>query len=189
MTSNASSTGIADPIDGVQAEPTHPLAEAGRDAGETIGHIAERAGSMGLQRADQAREVAADGLGQLADTVRRVSGDLETQQPMIAGVVTTAAEQTERLAGYLRQTDAREIVDTVQDVARRQPLLFVGGAFVLGLAASRFIKAAAGGNQQTSGGYQQMSGSGYGGYTGTSSDLRSYDIDASAATYGEDVRP
>jgi hypothetical protein len=59
----------------------------------------------------------------------------------------------------------------------------VGGAFVLGLAASRFIKAAAGGNQQ------QASGSTYGGYAGTSGDLRSYDINGSTATYGEDVRP
>jgi hypothetical protein len=140
---------------------------------------------MGLQRADQAREIAADGLGQLATTVRRVSGDLETQQPMIAGVATTAAEQTERLAGFLRETDAREIVETVQDVARRQPLLFVGGAFVLGLAASRFIKAAAGGNQQ------RMPCTGYAGtgYAGTSGDLRSYDINGAGATYDEDVRP
>ena len=179
MTSNASSTGVAEPIDGVDAQPTHPLAEAGRDAGETFGHIAERAGSMGLQRADQAREMAADGLGTLADTVRRVSGDLETQQPAVAGVASTAAEQAERLAGYLRETDAREIVDKVQDVARRQPLLFLGGAFVLGLAASRFIKAAGAGGQ----GSQQT------GYAGTSGDLRSYDIDGAAASYGEDVRP
>jgi hypothetical protein len=184
MTSNTSSTVLDQPIDGVEAQP-HPLAEAGRDAGETIGHIAERAGSMGLQRADQAREIAADGIGQLAETVRRVSGDLETQQPAIAGVATTAADQAERLAGYLRQTDAREIVETVQDVARRQPLLFVGGAFVLGLAASRFIKAAAGGNQQ------RMQGTGYAGtgYAGTSGDLRSYDINGAGATYDEDVRP
>ena len=182
MTSNTSSTVLDQPIDGVQSQQ-HPLAEAGRDAGETVGHIAERAGSMGLQRADQAREMAADGIGQLADTVRRVSS--ETQQPMIADVASTAADQAERLAGFLRETDAREIVANVQDVARRQPLLFVGGAFVLGLAASRFIKAAAGGNQQTS------QGTGYAGtgYGGTSGDLRSYDINGAGATYDEDVRP
>ncbi len=189
MTSNASSTVLDEPY-GTQEQPTHPLAEAGRDAGETIGHIAERAGSMGLQRADQAREVAADGIGQLASTVRRVSDDMQTEQPMIANVATTAADQAERLAGYLRETDARQIVDTVQDVARRQPLLFIGGAFALGLAASRFIKAATS-DQQTS----QRMGTGYAGqmgtdYAGTSGDLRSYDVDATSDLgYGEDVRP
>ena len=190
MTSNASSTVLDEPIDGAQGQTTHPLAEAGRDAGETIGHIAERAGSMGLQRADQAREIAADGIGQLASTVRRVSDDMQTEQPAIANVATTAADQAERLAGYLRQTDARQMIDTVQDVARRQPLLFLGGAFALGLAASRFIKAATG-DQQT----HQGMGTGYAGqmgtdYAGTSGDLRSYDIDATSDIgYGEDVRP
>jgi hypothetical protein len=186
VTNTNSSTVLDEPMAGTQTEPTHPLAEAGRDAGETIGHIAERAGSMGLQRADQAREVAADGIGQLASTVRRVSTDLETDQPAIAGVATTAADQAERLASYLRQTDARQIVDTVQDVARRQPLLFLGGAFALGLAASRFIKAATTDKQQ-----YQGTGTGYGtGYASTSGDLRSYDIDSNSGIgYGEDVRP
>jgi len=41
----------------------------------------------------------------------------------------------------VRDTDARQIISNVEDTARRQPLIFIGGAFLLGLAASRLIKA------------------------------------------------
>jgi len=91
---------------------------------------------------DYGREMAAEGLQTLAGNMRRISTDMETQQPAIADVTETVAEQTERLATYVRETDAREMLRTVEDAARRQPLLFMGGAFVIGLAAARFLKAA-----------------------------------------------
>jgi hypothetical protein len=127
----------------------HPLAEAGQEATQSVGMLAERATGLGFQQADKARTQAADGLEQVTESIRRVSMDLEAEQPQIAGVVTTAADQAERIAEYLRTTDARQILNTVEDVARRQPLIFLGGAFVLGLAASRLLKAAGGPTSRT----------------------------------------
>lgn len=80
---------------------------------------------------------------------------------MIANVAETAADQTERIATFLRDTDARELLHTVEDVARRQPLLFLGGAFLLGAAASRFLKAGASGSAQTARGDRGSMRSGY----------------------------
>lgn len=178
MTARSSTTTIddmvtSDPIAGEAGtsstglqggEQQHPLAEAGQQATESVGMIAERATNLGFQQADRARTQAADGLEQVTQTIRRVSMDIESEQPAIANVATTAADQAERIAEYLRTTDARQILSTVEDVARRQPLIFLGGAFFLGLAASRFIKAAGGSSTGGSGyglnrGYQQ---SGYG---------------------------
>ena len=194
MTATRSNSTFAD--DATMAtgtEQEHPLAEAGQEATESVGRLAEKAGSMGIQRADQAREMTADGLEKLASTVRRVGTDMETEQPMIANVASTAAEQAERAAGFLRETDARELIHSVEDVARRQPLLFVGGAFLLGMAASRFIKAAGGTDGETGRGY----GSGY--RSGIAGDARSYGTgygtgygtsDASfGGTTSEDLRP
>ena len=89
----------------------------------------------------------------------------------------TAADGTERVATFLRETDAREMVGAVEDIARRQPLLFVGGALLIGIAASRFIKAAGGGGgstpRATYGGTSYRSGAatyggtGIGGYRAT----------------------
>lgn len=154
-----------DPMSGTYADTAggmnggqHPLAEAGQEATQSVGMLAERATGLGLQQADKAREQAATGLEQMTESIRRVSMDLEAEQPQIANVVTTAADQAERIADYLRTTDARQIISTVEDVARRQPLLFLGGAFALGLAASRLLKAAGGQTGSTGSHGNQMSG-------------------------------
>jgi phage-related protein len=124
----------------------HPLAEAGERAGESVGQLAERATDLGFTQADRGKAQAASGISQVADSLRRVSSDMESQQPAIANAGRTAAEQAERLASYLQATDAREILHTVEDAARRQPLIFLGGAFLMGVAAARFMKAAGGAN-------------------------------------------
>lgn len=122
-----------------------PLADAGRRTAETASNLAERATSTGLQQVDRGREQTAEGLTKLADSMRRASGELADEQPMVHNVTQTIAEQTERVASYLRETDAREIVRNVEEMARRQPLAFLGGAFVLGLIGARVLKMAAGG--------------------------------------------
>ena len=51
----------------------------------------------------------------------------------------------------------------VEDIARRQPALFIGGAFVLGLVAARLLKSsAAGGNAQGFSSGSSYRGLGYG---------------------------
>ena len=126
-----------------------PLAEAGQQVGDSVGQLAERATGIGLMQADKGRTVAADGVGRVAESIRRVSLDMQAEQPAIASAAQTAADQAERVAAYLRTTNAREILTTVENAARRQPLLFLGGAFVLGVAASRVFKAAGGGSEST----------------------------------------
>lgn len=140
---------VATPGRAGPADAEHPLAEAAQETKQTAGHLAERASETGFQQVDQRRGQAADAVDHVAQSIRKVSHDLEMQQPAIANVADTAADQAERLAGYLRRTDARQMLDTVQGYARRQPLLFVGGAFLAGLAASRLMKSATGGHQGT----------------------------------------
>jgi len=145
-------------------EEVDPLTDAGRAAGERAGHLAERATDVGFQQADKVTTQAADGIGQVAESIRRVSLDMQTEQPAISNLAETAAEQADRIASYLRQNDARQMLSAVEDAARRQPLLFLGGAFVLGVAASRVLKA---GSQQTRPiGYRSYSATGPGAHNG-----------------------
>ena len=146
MSVNSSTISRSDPADGAD-----PLSEAGQQAGQSASHLAERAADIGFRQADRGKDQAAEGITQVAESIRRVSLDMEGSQPQIAEVAQTAAEQADRIATYLQQTDAREILHTVEDVARRQPLLFLGGAFLLGMAATRLVKAAGGSSQQQSG--------------------------------------
>ena len=138
MTADNPTSTIDEPTTGTD---THPLGEAGQQATESAGHVAGRAADLGIQQADRGREMAAEGLDKVASSVRRLSTDMQFDQPQIANVAMTAADKADEVARYLRDTDARQIISNVEDTARRQPLLFIGGAFLLGLAASRLIKA------------------------------------------------
>jgi hypothetical protein len=163
----------ADDAAPLTGEPTHPLAETGREAGQRATHLAERTAEIGIKQADRGLDQAASGVESVADSIRRVSADMESEQPQIAEFALTAADQAEALAGYLRENDVRQIIGGVESFARRQPLLFLGGAFLLGMAASRFIKAAA--SDQGPGyasGYRSVSyGPRAGRGTGTSGEL------------------
>ena len=138
---------LPDPIAGSDATPTgdtdqHPLVEAGQQATKTAGHLAERAADLGLEQADHGRHLAADGIETVARSIRRLSAEIAEDQPAIASAATTVADQAERTAQFLNDTDAREMISKVEEAARRQPLIFLGGAFVLGIATARFFKAA-----------------------------------------------
>jgi hypothetical protein len=146
-------------------ESTHPLAEAGTEAGQRATYLVERGAEIGLKQADRGLDQAVDGIETVAGSIRRVSADLETEQPQMADFASGAADQAEAVAGYLRETDVRQLIGNVEDFARRQPLLFIGGAFLVGVAASRFVKAA-GGPGQAHGGQQPRLRTGNG--TGTS---------------------
>lgn len=171
---------------GAAKEQPSPLAEAGQQVGESVGHLAERATGIGIKQADRGREVAADGVSKVADTIRRVSLDMQTDQPSIASAAGTAADQAERVADYLRTTDVREILSTVENAARRQPLLFLGGAFALGVAASRIFKAAGGGSNTQD---QGMSQRGYGSGSPPITEATGRDwLDSAPAGTGTDAR-
>ncbi len=152
MTGYDSTTTVEEPTTGssfdTETAETHPLVEAGQQATASAGHLAERAADVGIQQADHGRELAAEGIDKVARAVRRLSTDMEADQPQIAGVALTAADQADKVARYLRETDARQIIGNVEDAARKTPLVFLGGAFLLGMAASRFIKAAGGDRSQ-----------------------------------------
>ena len=172
MTNDRSTTTL-DPATGSSTGTAseHPLAETGKEAGQKAGHLFERTADIGIQQADRGLNQAAEGVESVAQTIRRVSTDMETQQPQVADFAMTAADRAEDLAQYLRETDVRQIIGNVENFARRQPLLFLGGAFVLGVAASRFIKAAGGNqSQQHIQGYHSGYGTDY--QSGATSDFR-----------------
>jgi hypothetical protein len=140
---------------------THPLAETGMEAGQRASQLVERGAQIGITQADRGLDQAATGVESVADSIRRVSADMEPDQPQIAEFALTAADQAQALAGYLRENDVRHIIGNVESFARRQPLLFIGGAFLLGMAASRFIRAAGGQGQAYEQGRVSSHRSGY----------------------------
>jgi len=112
-------------------------------AKETISNVADQAGDKVASQLDKQRDKAANGLGSIAQTLRQTSEQLRQQDDQAATheYVVKAADQIERFSGYLRSTNVNQMVSNVEQFARRQPALFLGGAFVLGVIGARFLKS------------------------------------------------
>jgi len=116
--------------------------DAAQQTQQRAGELVDRARQQGEQQITTQKERAANGLESLAGAIRRVGGEVRSEQKtQIADLAETAAAQTERLSRFLRETDVNQLVNGVQDFARRQPALFLGGAVAVGAVAARFIKA------------------------------------------------
>lgn len=130
---------------------------------EAAGGVASEAGRAAETRASQTMVQLGDTLEQVAQAVREAGNGMREQQPQVANVADTAAQQVERASQYLREHDAREAFEAVQTFARRQPLALAGGGLALGVLAGRLLKAVGGsGSSSSSSQYGQGSYSGYG---------------------------
>jgi ElaB/YqjD/DUF883 family membrane-anchored ribosome-binding protein len=118
-------------------------------AGEVRGQVSSRVRDQVDTRSTQAGEQ----LSSVADAMRRTGQSLRDEGSDAPAKVTDAvAERADRLGGYLRNSDADAILRDVEDLARRQPWLFAAGGLVLGLLASRFLKASSGGRYRAQNG-------------------------------------
>jgi hypothetical protein len=81
-------------------------------------------------------------LNTVATALHDASRELRKQdETPIADYVDSAASQVEQFANTLREQNLEQLMNTTAQFARRQPALFLGAAFALGFAATRFIKS------------------------------------------------
>jgi hypothetical protein len=107
-------------------------------SGGFMGKVRERANAQLSTQKDRAIE----GIDTAARAVRQSTQQLrEEDHGTVASYVEGAADQIERLSQRLREKDVGELLEDVQRLARRQPALFVGSAFALGLIGARFLKS------------------------------------------------
>jgi hypothetical protein len=87
------------------------------------------------------------GLKTLADTFRKTGSDLNAAPQstpltdLTARYTGTAANQIEKIADYFERKDLRAMMRDTEDFARRNPAIFLGAAFGIGLLAARFLKS------------------------------------------------
>jgi hypothetical protein len=94
-------------------------------------------------RVDEQKNRAADGLGGIANVIRNAGYELRNENEALAGYVDQASDQLRRFADHIRQKGVADMLDDVHTFARRRPALFIGGAFLVGLAVARFLKSSA----------------------------------------------
>jgi hypothetical protein len=103
-----------------------------------VGRVRDRA----TEQLNTQKNRATDGLGSVAHAVRGTTDRLRQENhDTVARYVEQAADQIERFSSRLKDKDVTELMHDAQRLARRQPALFVGGAFAVGLIGARFLKS------------------------------------------------
>ena len=140
--------------EGTTEQVKEKASEAVDQAKRKTGQLVEQATEQAKPRLESQKERAAGSLSTTAQALRQTGQQLrEQEEGPVAQFAERAAEQVERVAGYLREKDITQLVSEVEDFARRQPALFLGGAFALGLLSARFLKSS--GQQARQGGGSQ----------------------------------
>ena len=130
-----------------------------------VGKVKEQATAQLSSQKDRATE----GLGSVAQAVRETTRVLrDGQHDTAARYAEQTAEQIERFSQRLRNKDVGELMNDAQQLARRNPALFVGGAFAIGLLGARFLKSSSPESRYSYGNY------GTGGYGGSNYGDRGY---------------
>ena len=129
---------------------------------ETAGQTVEQGRELAHQGVEKAKETAGQARGALsrqlderstiagervtaaAAAARRVASELRNDgEEQTARLAEGAADRVERLGGYLRDADGDRMLRDVEGFARRRPWVAAIGGFLIGVAASRFVKASA----------------------------------------------
>ncbi|PLS78528.1 MAG: hypothetical protein CYG59_18040 [Chloroflexi bacterium] len=136
-----------------QPATREPLQQAVNQTQEKVGQVVDQAQETMGQAVDQAKQTATsrltaqkdratDSLVLVAQALRQTGQELRGQdQGMISEYIDTAAQQVERFYRFLHGRDVNDLVGEVERFARRQPSLFLGSTFALGLLGARFLKS------------------------------------------------
>jgi len=110
-------------------------------AKDVASHMASQAKDLVTTQVAQRTEKSAGDLGDVAKALRQATTQLDGN--IASPYVEKAAEQLEKVSQFLRTANAQELGHSVESFARREPLLFLGGAFALGILGARFLKSSA----------------------------------------------
>lgn len=116
----------------------HAAEEVSEEASRMKWRLKHRASQAAESQKAQVAEVTRD----LGAAVRRASAELnERGEVRTSQWADALAEQCEEASDYLQRRSFGGIWQDLEDIARRRPVLVVGGLFALGLAAARFLRA------------------------------------------------
>src|SRR5687768_9637518 len=117
------------------ASPKDMAAEAARKVKEEVSTFASTAQDKAMSQVDRKKDTATQTLNQFAGAIRRAGDELSQNDQSMAGrVVKQAADGLEGLARSVSDKRPEELLDAVRDFGRRNPVAFVAGALLVGVA-------------------------------------------------------
>ena len=115
------------------------LASTLKDSTKDVAHAA---GSQASQLANDTKDAAAGQISGVATALREAASGLtkgSAAERTLGQIANGFADASESL----HDRDLGELISAASDVAKRNPIAFIGGAVLIGFAASRFLKASA----------------------------------------------
>jgi len=106
--------------------------------------LASKAQAQARSMLDEQMQAAAGQVEGFAKALRKTSEQLDAQdQAAAARYVERTAEGLDSFSNTLRDQDLDSLTTQVQDYAKRQPAVFLGGAIAAGFLVARFLKSSA----------------------------------------------
>jgi hypothetical protein len=139
----------ADPADTGQSPPTatdlkESLAAGAQSVRQEAAHFAEKAQGKAAEKVEGAQAAASQTLSDFATAVRKAGDELaQADQSMAGRAVQQAASGLEQVSRTLADKSPGEMLDTVREFGRTNPVAFIGGALLLGIALGRFARSSA----------------------------------------------
>jgi len=120
-------------------EGAQSLTEGAR---EQVSNLAEQAKDQAARYAEEQKQVVTQHLDDFAQAIREASDTLsQRDQTMASHVVRQAASGLESLSRSVAGANVQDMVGSVRKFGRANPLAFLGGAVLVGLAIGRFARA------------------------------------------------
>jgi hypothetical protein len=139
VTDGTESGGRGEQVAGQAKQQGQQLAQQAR---QQAGDLATRGSEQVKSQLANQKHDASQRMVPIQSALRETGQQLRKQgQGSVAQYADKAADQVERVSGYLRETDVDEMVAEARGFARRRPAVFLGGAVALGFLATRFLKS------------------------------------------------
>ena len=134
------------------------MADTGQ-AQEKVQDVKQQARGRLSEQVDQRSTQAGQQVNTVAQDVRSVAEELRTQgKDKPARYAEQAAERVQSAGQWLESSDGDKLLSDVENFARRNPWAIAAGGLVLGLTASRLLKASSSERYRasTSNGYRSL---------------------------------
>lgn len=136
-TGTTGTTGTSGADIGQETRARELALQARERAGEFVGQYTDRARS-GIE---DTMTRAASELGTVASALRQCSDQNTANNAMLLPYVNQVADQVDRLSQFLETRRVDDLARDVESFARRNPAVFLGACFGVGILAARFLKA------------------------------------------------
>jgi uncharacterized phage infection (PIP) family protein YhgE len=139
----AASRDLKEKAAGLAGSSAEAIKGRASDAMDAAKDMASQATDKLKQTVDGQKNLGADYVGNLADTMRRAAREFDHDLPIAGAYIRKAASQIEGVSDQIKTGNFSDLVSSTQAFARRQPTAFLGLAVLAGFGAVRFLKSSA----------------------------------------------